>query len=114
MAVAAGRQLGVLLGMSRNLGLWQGDYCHNPKFVDTTGSRIATTPNLATCEEGRVADGSSDAAGGKVVQLHCGEVAQPRSKLAYFCTLAPLTLVGEKNLEPLSCLYTKSNQRSCL
>lgn len=66
--------------MLRDLGLWQDEYCHNPKFVDTYRTEIATTLDLATCRE--------RGASWQIRELP--GVAAP-------------DVDGEKNLDPLSC-----------
>ena len=55
VAIAAGRQLGVLLGTLRLWGLWQADLCHNPNSRNALSAEIATTPIRATPWERKTA-----------------------------------------------------------
>lgn len=55
MAVAAERQLGVLLALLRNLGSWQGVFCHDSRFRNAAVARIATTPDSTTPADGGMA-----------------------------------------------------------
>ena len=55
MAIATGRQLGVLLGTLRLWGLWQVDLCHNPNSRNALSAEIATTPIRATPRERKTA-----------------------------------------------------------
>ena len=57
MAAAAGRQLGVLLALLRNRGLWQVENCHNPRSDNADDGLIAITPERPTPERREPEDG---------------------------------------------------------